>query len=118
MTPLKRDALKLAGWAGLLEPRNQTTRLRANPPVQVWECQECGETHDDYEDAADCCVEETEHVRIACPVCNTEHGEFQQAVDCCFWSEFDWPQRYKIAGEMEGGATWPDAIEKVTGEKL
>ena len=115
MTPLKSEALKINRWHGLLEP-SVTTQRTKQEPVEVWKCPVCGDTHDSYDEAAECCADETESVAIICPVCAQEHGSFFEAVGCCLWTEFDVAQRISLTTKLEAGATWFEAIEEAGGK--
>lgn len=47
-----------------------------------YQCDECGEIHDDVDDAHDCCQPKViEGYR--CPVCLDFHHKEQTALDCC-----------------------------------
>ena len=47
-----------------------------------WECGACGVTHDDEDDARDCCRPGISEVYV-CPVCQDKHDTEDSALDCC-----------------------------------
>jgi late competence protein required for DNA uptake (superfamily II DNA/RNA helicase) len=47
-----------------------------------WECDRCGEIHDDEYDAIDCCRPIVNKVYL-CPECTDVHETKQAAIDCC-----------------------------------
>lgn len=47
-------------------------------------CPECGDLHDDYDDALDCCRPHIEEVYV-CPLCAGQFNTEEDALDCCEW---------------------------------
>jgi|GEM_PF-4443969 len=47
-----------------------------------WRCPDCGEVHDDYGDAAECCAPSPREVFI-CPVCKSDFISEEIAIGCC-----------------------------------
>lgn len=57
-----------------------------------------------------------------CPLCDTEHYEdedseqldrdesIEAAVHCCMWKRVDHPTRLRIAGRLQSGANWLEAL--------
>lgn len=81
----------------------------------VYPCPICGETHDDEDDALDCCQSEEEErpaFHEQCPVCRTEHFDTHAAANCCLWKDLTVLQRFLIANDVEAGSTWTDAINR------
>lgn len=84
----------------------------------VYPCPICGETYDNEDEALDCCQDdEAEDNRPAlhdhCPVCRTEHHDTHAAANCCLWKDLTVLQRFLIANEVEAGANWLDAINRI-----
>lgn len=84
--------------------------------VMMYECPVCEELHDFRADAEDCCTENEEltaeqrEAATTCPVCGEEHSEPRVAADCCLWKDLDAPTRWKIADQVEAGATWAKVL--------
>ena len=59
-------------------------------PAELWRCEECFETHDNEDDARECCP-----VRVAegygCPVCGEFYLDSDAAVECCSDADPDAP---------------------------
>lgn len=104
--------------SALLEETGETKRRRYTYVDPVYPCPICGETHDDEDDALDCCQsEEDENVVRAdlhnhCPVCRAEHIDTHAAANCCLWKDLTVLQRFLIANQVEAGSSWIDAINK------
>lgn len=51
-----------------------------------WQCDGCGDIHDDEDDARDCC-----RPRViegwSCPVCDKFHEDEEDAIACCDYDE-------------------------------
>lgn len=88
--------------------------------VVYYVCTKCGEEHDERNDAENCCPEDEPGsiLKETCPVCQREHHAVEAAADCCLWKDLDAPARWRIAALVEGGQSWTEAIEAVTGQKL
>lgn len=50
-------------------------------PLEKWECGECGELHDDDDEARDCCRPRIYEV-YQCPVCYESHSDIDKAISC------------------------------------
>lgn len=50
-------------------------------PLEKWLCTECGELHDDEDDAQDCCRPVVREVH-QCPICKEHYGRESDAVEC------------------------------------
>jgi hypothetical protein len=92
--------------------------------VTRYVCTLCDEEYDTREEAEVCCEDEDDEdtpgvvLKTNCPVCNRTHGDEHSAAECCLWKDTDPPQRWRIAAMVEGGKSWTEAIEEVTGQKL
>lgn len=49
--------------------------------LERWKCGECGEIHDDENDARECCLPGVFEV-YQCPICKTSHIDSQEAEEC------------------------------------
>lgn len=49
---------------------------------QVWRCEQCGEIHDDEDEASECCPPEVT-VLFRCKVCRETYRKEEEAEDCC-----------------------------------
>lgn len=50
--------------------------------ISQWSCDNCGELHDEEDDALECCPPAITKV-FFCPVCDESHLSEQQARECC-----------------------------------
>ena len=50
-------------------------------PIEKWQCGECGDIHDDEDDASECCKPVIREVYV-CPICNEKHGDREEAMEC------------------------------------
>lgn len=50
--------------------------------TEVWKCCECGEIHDDDDDAQECCKPRIEEL-YRCDVCSETHEDEDEAGNCC-----------------------------------
>lgn len=64
----------------------------------VWQCGECGETHDDEYDARDCCRPSITEGYL-CPECKDFHASEREALACC--ADDDAPLLAQSAAELE-----------------
>lgn len=64
-----------------------------------YKCCECGDLHDDLDDARECCVPRVEEVFL-CPICQAPHNEEEDAIDCCGFDP-DGPPPPPSAAELE-----------------
>lgn len=79
-------------------------------------CITCGETHEDEEDADNCCTPKAmangaKPGPIACPICGETSGSHRAASDCCLWKDLAAYTRWAIADRVELGSTWQEEIE-------
>jgi len=52
--------------------------------VELYLCPDCGEEHDNVEDAADCCPRDFETViKYECPICRDTYDDEDDAHACC-----------------------------------
>jgi len=105
-----------------------TTDRRVNSVKEVtaYRCPVCTSLHEDESDAERCCPfdgagakglhdqEAAQH----CPACQAQYRTEREAVDCCLWRDIDAPTRWRIADAVEAGATWIEAIETVTKQRI
>lgn len=47
-----------------------------------YKCSQCGDLHDDENDALECCPKDIWAVYV-CPRCDKEHHDEEAAIDCC-----------------------------------
>jgi len=85
--------------------------------VIMYRCTVCDELHDDEDDAAECCAPageveglHDEEAPSRCPVCAEKYRSPHEAVDCCLWKDIDAPTRWRMADQVEAGATWIDVL--------
>lgn len=82
--------------------------------VVMYRCTECDELHDDEDDAADCCAPDVdlhdEEAPSRCPVCAAKYSSPHEAVDCCLWKDVDAPTRWRMASQIDAGATWAEVL--------
>lgn len=84
--------------------------------VVVYRCCECRELHDDEDNAVECCAPDAsdglhhEEGASHCPVCYDRHNSPREAADCCLWKDLDAPTRWRMADQVEAGATWTEAL--------
>ena len=64
-----------------------------------YECGECGEIHDDEDEARYCCPPSVKEVFV-CPLCEIYHKEEADALDCCGFDP-DGPPPPPTAEELE-----------------
>lgn len=50
-------------------------------PLEKWVCDECGELHDDEDDARECCQPLVREV-YQCPICSEHYYRKVEAMDC------------------------------------
>lgn len=65
----------------------------------AWKCHECGEIHENEDDAYDCCRPEVSEGYL-CPECGEFHRREQNALDCCEHDQ-DAPPPPPTAAELE-----------------
>lgn len=98
-------------------PEELETRLRqaAVTEVSMWRCNVCRELHDDEVDVAECCTDavmtHAEELPNWCPVCGKEATSPHEASDCCLWKDLDATTRWKMANQVEAGATWAEVLQ-------
>lgn len=88
------------------------------PPVRIviYECGQCGEPHDNYEDAEECCAElEDEDDAIHCPVCGDKAATHRDAADHFLWKDLDAQTRWDIADAVQAGGAWGAEIMSAIG---
>lgn len=96
--------------------RNKTDRDRDGRRIEevvMYRCPECRELHDDEDDAIDCCEVEGLHDEEApsiCPVCAAKFNSPHEASDCCLWKDIDALTRWRMADNVEAGATWSEVL--------
>jgi hypothetical protein len=123
LSPLNfRALIDRAGIVG--EPREEPKKLMGRrQPIECWRCPECYATHDDEDDAAECCADDPEDVQRQddgissdCPICGHHFDDFdyQAAADCCMWKDLAPPTRWAIAAAVEAGQTWIESIQMHT----
>ena len=84
--------------------------------VMMYRCTECREIHDDEDDAADCCAPDAveglhdEEQATHCPVCALKFNSARDAADCCLWKDIDAPTRWRMADQVNAGATWAEVL--------
>jgi hypothetical protein len=80
----------------------------------MYRCNVCRELNDDEDEAAECCTDEVEtHAEELpnwCPVCGKEATSPHEVADCCLWKDLDAPTRWKMADQVEAGATWAEVL--------
>lgn len=64
-----------------------------------YKCPDCGELHDDYDDAVECCEPFISAVYL-CPVCQEQHRMEDDAIECCGFDP-DGPPPPPTAEELE-----------------
>ncbi|KIO49624.1 hypothetical protein [Nitrosospira sp. NpAV] len=64
-----------------------------------WKCGECGDLHDDEDEARECCEPSVFEVYV-CPTCGEEHSAEAEAIDCCNFDP-DGPPPPPSAEELE-----------------
>jgi hypothetical protein len=94
-----------------LMPGTQRRRVA----IPCWKCPECYDTHDDEEDAVECCqrplaASATEPRSSTCPVCNEKAYDARAASDCCLWKDLAAPARWAMADAVEAGSTWAEQL--------
>lgn len=105
---------------------NAERRVNSAKEVSAYRCPVCTSLHADEYDAERCCPFESDgakgvHDQEAaqhCPVCQAQHRTEREAVDCCLWRDIDAPTRWRIADAVEAGATWVEAIEAATDQRI
>lgn len=120
MTPI---ATKLPNcWHGFSSLVNNTqgpssaTREKSRVlEITIYQCMECGDRHDDEDDAEECCAESPNTEGGTCPICQTAHADARNASDCCLWKDFDAATRWAMADAVEAGSTWVAEIGKKVG---
>lgn len=131
LSPLNLSGLRLTVERECAEPAIEdleAKRRRDEKRVEVvtrYICTACDEEHNFHSDAEDCCKDEPDAeapgavLKGACPVCRRQYqDDIEAAADCCLWKDLDAPARWRIAALVEGGQSWTEAIEVVTGQKL
>lgn len=131
ISPLNLSGLRLTVERELANPSNESSAdKRKSPHERVEEitrymCVSCSEEHDYRSEAEECCPDEDEDkdapgavLKDSCPVCRYEHSSTEEAADCCLWKDMDKPARWRIAALVDGGKSWTESIEEVTGQKL
>lgn len=85
--------------------------------VTMYRCTECDELHDDEDDAFDCCAPDggvdglhDQEAPDTCPVCGQDFMSARDAVDCCLWKDIDAPTRWRMADQVDAGATWAQVL--------
>lgn len=51
---------------------------------EAWQCDRCGDVHDDEDDARACCAPDV-IAGYTCPLCATFHTGDAAALECCGW---------------------------------
>jgi hypothetical protein len=51
---------------------------------EAWQCDRCGDVHDNEDDARECCAPEIIEGYL-CPLCRDFHECEEAAFDCCGW---------------------------------
>lgn len=80
--------------------------------VTLYRCTESQELYDDEDDAVACCAEDAveglhdEEQASRCPVCASEFTSPREAADCCLWKDIDAASRWRMADQVDAGATW------------
>lgn len=81
--------------------------------VTMWRCPECGDLHDDEDEAEACCQGEEDKPEYACPICSRKAEDgLADALDCCLWHDFDYMARTRIGHRVEAGMLWSEAIQQ------
>lgn len=83
--------------------------------ITVYECMECGDRHDDEDDAEDCCSDSPNAHAGTCPICQAAAADARAASDCCLWKDFDAATRWAMADAVEAGSNWVDQIKNKVG---
>ena len=96
--------------------RNPSTKAEGGNYTVVYQCDRCLETHVDMDDAIDCCKYEEDGTM--CPACGTDYFDHRAAADCCMGIDLGAPVRWRIADAVKLGATWAEAIQKITGQSI
>ena len=104
----------LIARGGIPEELEKRLRRGAVTEVLMWRCNVCRELHEDEDDAAECCAGEVkthpEELPTWCPVCGQEATSPHEAADCCLWKDVDHVTRWKMADQVEAGATWAEVL--------
>ena len=96
----------------LLSAKVRDPEPRRAEEVTAYRCPDCGDLHEDEDDALQCCepAGHDQDAEIACPVCTVKHIDHREAADCCLWRDLDAPTRWRVADAVEAGATWAEAL--------
>lgn len=82
--------------------------------VTCWRCKECSALHENEDEAMDCCEPavslHAEEGASHCPVCSKEYSSPHEASDCCLWKDLDAATRWRMACQVEAGATWAEVL--------
>jgi hypothetical protein len=54
--------------------------------IDVWKCCECGEIHNDYDTALECCPPQIDEGYL-CPLCRKYHYFSEDAYACCGYED-------------------------------
>ena len=104
----------LIARAGIPEELEKRFRRSLVTEVTLWRCNVCSDLHDDEDDASECCSEavttNAEDFPKWCPVCGKEAISAHEASDCCLWKDLDAATRWKMADQVEAGATWVQVL--------
>lgn len=101
------DLARGSKWMAKPEKKKRRKAIQ----VICWQCPACSDTHEDEDDAEDCCADESsgtahEEGSSDCPVCGLGYPEPRVAADCCLWKDLDAPTRWRMADAVEAGSTW------------
>lgn len=79
--------------------------------VSMYRCPACLELHDDRSGAEECCPVDAGG-EVKCPVCGGGSPDEYEAADCCLWKDLPAPDRWRIARQVESGASWLEAVTR------
>lgn len=69
-----------------------------------YQCPECGDLHDDIDEAEDCCPRDCPMQVFVCPECDSVNAIYEDAVGCCAAEEETMhmasPAELEAAGQM------------------
>jgi hypothetical protein len=78
--------------------------------VMMFRCPECGELHEDEDEAEECCYGKdwsaAPDSEAFFPVCGQEYATHRDASDCCLWKDINALTRWSIADAVEFGSDW------------
>lgn len=56
--------------------------MAGHEAIERWKCGQCGEIHDDEDEARECCMPAI-HELYGCPICDANHEDEEDALKCC-----------------------------------